>query len=195
MVSDDQVPYIENATTAAEMWNNLRLIYEAVGMQSMIAVHDKLSTIKYAGIQSGPLQTHIDTILGYATDLKRGNDGLTESKLLQLALKSLPETFTSLVQTISVIASPHTTLRTVTPMLLEEEVRQQGVLAAKLQEERALKAHTEKLALAKALEDDIAANAVKAYIATQRGSWRGRGGAVVLAVDVTAVPAVIGRRT
>ncbi|KAJ7754912.1 hypothetical protein B0H14DRAFT_3512430 [Mycena olivaceomarginata] len=49
MVSDDQVPYIEHAQTAQEMWNNLWAIYEAVGMQSMIAVQEKLSTIKYAG--------------------------------------------------------------------------------------------------------------------------------------------------
>ncbi|KAJ7778676.1 hypothetical protein DFH07DRAFT_1033377 [Mycena maculata] len=143
MVSDNQVPYIEHAKTAVEMWNNLRLIYEAVGMQSMIAVQDKLSTIKYAGIESGPLQAHIDIILGY---------------------------------TISIVANPHTTLGTVTPMLLEKEVRQRGILAAKLCEEHALKAHTEKLALAKAHEDKIAVNAVKAYVATQRGSWRGRGG-------------------
>ncbi|KAJ7687226.1 hypothetical protein B0H17DRAFT_842623, partial [Mycena rosella] len=37
MVSDDQVAYIRDATSAAEMWNNLRTIYEATGMLSMIA--------------------------------------------------------------------------------------------------------------------------------------------------------------
>ncbi|KAJ7648825.1 hypothetical protein B0H17DRAFT_958815, partial [Mycena rosella] len=36
MVSDDQVAYIRDARTAAEMWNNLRTIYEATGMLSMI---------------------------------------------------------------------------------------------------------------------------------------------------------------
>src|ERR1700761_7180970 len=52
MVSDDQVTYIQDAKTAAEMWNNLRTIYERQGMQSMIAIHNKISTIKYAGVES-----------------------------------------------------------------------------------------------------------------------------------------------
>jgi hypothetical protein len=47
-------------------------------MQSMIAVQEKLPTIKYVGIESGPLPAHIDIILGYDNDLKRGNDALSD---------------------------------------------------------------------------------------------------------------------
>ncbi|KAJ7939149.1 hypothetical protein B0H13DRAFT_2300896 [Mycena leptocephala] len=91
MIQDDQVQYIEHAITAQEMLNNLRDVYEA-----------------YAGIESGPLQEHLDVILGYANDLRRGKDGLTDYKLLQLTLKSLPSEFTSLIQSISL--SGHTSL-------------------------------------------------------------------------------------
>jgi hypothetical protein len=177
MVSDTQIAYIRDAMTAAEMWNNLRTVYQREGMQSMIAIQDKISTIKYAGIESGPLQAHLDIITGYAADLKRGNDPLTDYKLLQYTLKSLPADFTSLTQTISLTG--HTNILTVTPILLEEEVRQREILAARLCEEHALKAHTEQLALAKVHEDGIAAAAVKAFVAQQtqqRGSWRARGG-------------------
>jgi hypothetical protein len=135
MVQDDQVQYIEHATTAQEMWNNLRDVYEAVGMQSMIATQDKLSTIKYAGIESGPLQDHLDIILGYANDLRRGKDGLTDYKLLQLTLKSLPPEFTSLIQSISL--SGHTSLGGVTQVLLEEETRQRVALESNRREEHA----------------------------------------------------------
>ena len=65
MVSDDQVAYIMDATTAAEMWTNLRTIYEPTGMLSMIATHEKLANIKYGGITSGQLQDHLDIIRGY----------------------------------------------------------------------------------------------------------------------------------
>src|ERR1700761_6703105 len=162
MVSDDQVVYIRDAQTAAEMWNNLRTIYQRQGMQSMIAIHDKISTIKYRGIESGPLQDHLDIIQGYAGDLKRGNDPLSDYKLLQYILKSLPHEFTSLVQTISLTG--HTNILTITPVLLEEEVRQRAILEAQRREEHALKAHTEKLVLAKTRDDELAAEAVKAYV-------------------------------
>jgi hypothetical protein len=58
----------------------------------------------------------------------------------------------------------HTNLLAVTPVLLNEEVRQCKVLANRLGEEHALKAHTEQLVLAKAHEDGIAAAAVKAFV-------------------------------
>lgn len=70
----------------------------------------------------------------------------------------------------SISLSGHTSSHTVTPVLLEEEIRQHTTLEANRREERALKAHTEKLALAKAHDEEIAANAVKAYVTTQRGS-------------------------
>ncbi|KAJ7932032.1 hypothetical protein B0H13DRAFT_2308187 [Mycena leptocephala] len=41
MVSDDQVAYIRDAWTAAEMWSNLRAIYQRQGMQSMITIHQQ----------------------------------------------------------------------------------------------------------------------------------------------------------
>ncbi|KAJ6570661.1 hypothetical protein B0H10DRAFT_2237774 [Mycena sp. CBHHK59/15] len=55
MVGDDQVAYIRDVKTAAEMWSNLRAIYEPTGMLSMIAIHEKLSSIKYKGIESEPV--------------------------------------------------------------------------------------------------------------------------------------------
>jgi hypothetical protein len=143
-------------------------------MQSMIAIHEKISTIKYAGVESGPLQTHLDIILRYASELKRGNDALSDYKLLQYTLKSLPSEFTSLIQTISLTG--HTSIQAVTPVLLEEEVRQRSILEGQRHEEHALKVYTEKLALAKAHDEQTAADAVKAYVATQQGSWSRRGG-------------------
>ncbi|KAJ7343877.1 hypothetical protein DFH08DRAFT_810415 [Mycena albidolilacea] len=169
-VSNPVYPDWRKATTrlrTSEMWNNLRTIYQRQGMQLMIAIHDKISTIKYAGIESGPLQDHLDIIQGYAGDLKCGNNPLSDYKLLQYTLKSLPFEFTSLVQSISLTG--HTNILTVTPVLLEEEVRQRGILDARRREEHALKAHTEKLVLAKARDEELAAQAVKAYVTQQRG--------------------------
>jgi hypothetical protein len=180
MVNDDQVAYIRDATTAAEMWNNLRAIYEPTGMLSMIAIHEKLASIKYKGIESGPLQDHLDIILGYANDLKRGNDAISDYKLIQLTLQSLLDDFTGLVQTLGVVGAMMT-FNAATPLLLQEEKRQRNALEKRQREEHALKAHTEHAALAKAHDEEVAANAIKAYFAStggQRvhGSGRGRGG-------------------
>jgi uncharacterized membrane protein YgcG len=177
MVNDDQVAYIRDATTAAEMWNNLRTIYEPTGMLSMIAIHKKLASIKYKGIESGPLQTHLDIILGYANNLKQGNDAVTEYKLIQLTLQSLPDDFTGLVQTLGVVGAAMT-FNAATPMLLQEETRQRNALEKRQREEHALRAHTERAAIAKAHDDKVAADAVKAYFAStggQRGRGRGSG--------------------
>jgi hypothetical protein len=174
MVNDDQIAYIRDAQTAAEMWDSLRRIYQRLGMQSMIAIHEKISTIKYAGVESRPLQTHLDIILRYTSKLKRGNGALSDYKLLQYMLKSLPSEFTSLVQTISLTG--HTSIQAVTTVLLEEEVRQRSILEGQRREEHTLKGQTEKLALAKAHNEQTAADAVKAYVATQRGTWSRRGG-------------------
>jgi uncharacterized membrane protein YgcG len=62
-----------------------------------------------------------------------------------------------------------------TPILLEEEKRQRSLLE-KQREEHALKAQTENVALAKAHDDEVAANTIKAYFASGGGAWRGRGG-------------------
>jgi hypothetical protein len=65
MVSDNQIAYIRDAQTAVEMWwSNVRTIYQRQGMQSMIANHYKISTIKYEGIESGPLQDHLNIVPG-----------------------------------------------------------------------------------------------------------------------------------
>jgi hypothetical protein len=174
MVSDDQVAYIMDATSAAEMWNNLRTIYEPTGMLSMIATQDKLNNIKYGGIASGPLQDHLDIIRRYSNDLKRGNDPVSDYKLIQLTLQSLPEDFTGIVQTLSIVGAMMT-FGAATPILLEEEKRQRSLLE-KQREEHALKAQTENVALAKAHDDEVAANTIKAYFASGGGAWRGRGG-------------------
>ncbi|KAJ7224120.1 hypothetical protein GGX14DRAFT_557010 [Mycena pura] len=119
MVSDDQIAYIRDTQTAVKMWNNLHTIYQHQGMQSIIVIHDKILAIKYRGIESGPLQDYLDIIQGYAGDLKHGNDPLSDYKLLQYILKSLPFEFTSLLQSISITG--HTYILTVTPVLLEEK--------------------------------------------------------------------------
>jgi hypothetical protein len=66
--------WFTDAPTAAKMWNNLRTIYQCEGMQSMIMIRNKILSIKYAGLKSGPQRSHLDMIDGYAGDLKRGND-------------------------------------------------------------------------------------------------------------------------
>lgn len=175
MVSDDQVAYIRDAKTAAEMWNNLRAIYEPTGMLSMMAIHEKLANIKYKGIESGPLQDHLDTVLGYSNDLQRGNDGISDYKLIQLTLQSLPEDFTGIVQTLGVVGATMS-FNAATPILLQEEKRQRNLLEKRQRDEHALKAQTEHLALAKAHDDEVAANAIKAYFASTGGSQRSGGG-------------------
>jgi hypothetical protein len=67
------------------------------------------------------------------------------------------------------------TFNAATPILLQEETHQRGALEKKQREEHALKAQTELLALAKAHDDEVAANAITAYFASAGGHGRGRG--------------------
>jgi hypothetical protein len=95
-------------------------------------------------------------------------------KLIQLTLQSLPEDFTGIVQTLSVVGTMMT-FGVVTPILLQEEQRQRNLLEKKQREEHVPKAQTEHIVLAKAHDEDTAANTVKAYVA-QFGQRGGRGG-------------------
>ncbi|KAJ7872182.1 hypothetical protein B0H14DRAFT_3566586 [Mycena olivaceomarginata] len=100
-----------------------------------------------------PLPDHLDTILGYSNDLKRGNDAIADYKPIQLTLQSLPEDFTGIVQTLSVVGAMMT-FSTATPILLQEEQPQRNLLEKQQREEHALKAQMEHLALARAHDEE-----------------------------------------
>lgn len=93
MVTDAQVNIIQKAKTASAMWKALESKYERLGAQEQTTALTALATTRYKGIQSGPLQDHLDISELHADTLDKCGAMMDPTLFKVQLLAGLPTTF------------------------------------------------------------------------------------------------------
>ena len=120
-VSDSQLVHTRVSRNPTDIWERLQATHVSQGLGSIIAIWQRLFTLKKANDTS--IQAHASVIRELADRLTGLGDGLSETLLVSVLMLSLPESYSSLIISLDT-HNNRTNFDFVVQCCMNEEARQ-----------------------------------------------------------------------
>ena len=125
LVEDSQLRHINNATTAHEQWNKLKVYYEKTTLSSQMALNRRL--FKTVLEEGGNMDHHITKITEIIDSLAKHGQDIPDTTIVGILLGSIPESYDSLVMALESRAAKDITSDFIKEKLSNEYNRRQNM--------------------------------------------------------------------
>ena len=123
-LKDAQLLSVSKAKSSEEAWASLEAIYEVKNIASLLHLLQRFFTIKMS--EGDNIATHINKLRELTEQLASIREDISDLYFVMTLLRSLPESYQTLVVTLGTQDPKQLTLEMVTAMLMQEESRHRG---------------------------------------------------------------------